>query len=105
LTLGAEEFEEWKLHMAERPFGAYRDNIHAAMIVATLRNIHRGQGAELVKFSDFMLATPEEHRSANMGEAIDKLKAMAFKSKKEAKRDRSGKSSRKARSPNGPVQL
>jgi hypothetical protein len=60
LTLGAAEVDCWRMYYAEEPWGATRDNIHAAMIASIIANAHRGKNSRPFKTDDFMLVGPTE---------------------------------------------
>lgn len=53
------EFTEWQAFFQLEPFGAWRDNYHAAMLSALTFNIHRGKATAAAKVSDFMYEDPE----------------------------------------------
>lgn len=101
----ATEFEEWFQRYHEQPFGTKRDNMHAAIIAATIRNVFRSKDSKAVDWKDFLFVQESEHRKSALGNAVNQLIAMAVpkaQAKKQKarskKRDRSRKASRKARS-------
>lgn len=53
--MSARELAAWESYYATEPFGAERDNLHAAMTCALLANIHRGKGGKAIKPEDFMI--------------------------------------------------
>ncbi len=71
------EFEEWFQRYHEQPFGTKRDNMHAAIVAATLRNVFRSQNAKAVDWKDFMFVQESEHRKSALGDAVNTLIAMA----------------------------
>lgn len=44
-------------YYALEPFGAERDNLHAALIASTIANVHRGKNQKAFKAEDFMLSS------------------------------------------------
>ena len=103
-TFAAREVDEWRNHYREEPWGAWRDNAHAALIVACLSNIYRKKGKRPIDWRRFIFMTKGERRSSDLKQAIDTLTSVATpggrrgrkKLTREQKRDRSGKAGRKA---------
>ena len=79
-TLGAAELEEWIAFYESEPFGAYRDNMHAAMIAATIANGNRARGSEPVAPSQFMLGQSVDLAAERTGVTLDALRALALRS-------------------------
>jgi hypothetical protein len=50
------EFAEWMAYYAAEPFGAERDNFHAGIVAAMVRNVNTIKGSP-VRPADFMLRT------------------------------------------------
>ena len=102
--MSAAEFEEWFQYYHEQPFGSKRDNMHAAIIAATMRNMFRAAGATAIDWKDFLFVHESEHRENALAKAMNHLMAIAVpkrQAKKDAKlrrkkRDRSRKTRRKA---------
>lgn len=104
------EFEEWFKYYHEQPFGSKRDNMHAAVIAATLVNMFRAKGSKAINWKDFLFVHEGEHRESALESAVKHLMAIAVpkgQAKKLAKkertrrrkdRDRSRKAGRKVRS-------
>lgn len=104
--MSAAEFEEWYQYYHEQPFGSKRDNMHAAIVAATMRNMFRATGTNPIDWKDYLFVHESEHREASLAKAMNQLMAIAVpkrQAKKDAKRrrkerDRSRKTRRKARS-------
>jgi hypothetical protein len=58
---GAGELAEWEAYWRHEPWGAYRDNIHSALICSILANVHRKKGAPAIEYEQFMLKDRQEH--------------------------------------------
>jgi len=64
--LPASELLEWAEYWGMEPFGAFRDNYHAAMIAHLLANAHRAPNSPPIEFSQFMFRDQvEEQRKAD----------------------------------------
>ncbi len=61
-TFAAREVEEWHEYYAREPWGAWRDNVHAAQICALLFNINRAKGTRRVSYKDFLLTDAQQHK-------------------------------------------
>lgn len=61
----------------EEPWGSYRDNIHAAIIASTMRNIFRKKGSRPVDWQTFMLVDKAEHKRSNLASFVSWMRAMA----------------------------
>ena len=87
LTLGeldalpARELERWALYWSEEPWGAYRDNLHAAMIVSELLKPHLQKDAKL-SITDFMF----EHEDDRKARAKRRFMASLIESTKKKSR-------------------
>ncbi len=76
--MGSSELSEWKTFWAREPWGAYRDNLHAALICSLIANAFRDpKKSGAVSFQDFMLADREKHQAKKTSEFINFLKAVA----------------------------
>lgn len=62
---------------AEEPWGAWRDNVHAAFIAATIRNVFRKKGTRAVEWNDFMLVNKSEHQRGKLSSFVSWMKSMA----------------------------
>lgn len=77
LELPQRELDRWQRYWAEEPWGAYRDNLHAAMIVQYGLAPHLGPKAKPVRLDDFMFQHPEDRRERNRLEAARTFSTMA----------------------------
>jgi hypothetical protein len=80
-------------YWAEEPWGAWRDNLHAAIIAREVARLTRRRGAR-IELKDFMVVNTERRRQDAQSSLVAALKAIAVP---RAPRDRSGKTGRKAR--------
>lgn len=65
----ARELVEWIEYETLEPFGAWRDNWHAAVIASILANVNRKPGTPPVSMADFFYtdpATAQEQKEAAM---------------------------------------
>jgi len=53
--MGAGELSEWMAYDAIEPIGPERGDLQAAVVAATIANIHRKKGKKPFKLSDFTL--------------------------------------------------
>jgi hypothetical protein len=60
--LSSWEFTWLKAYSIIEPFGAKRDNFHAAMLASLYTNAHKKQGSPPAKLSDFFYIDPETLR-------------------------------------------
>lgn len=52
-------YREWLAYFNLEPFGAWRDNWHAALIAAVIANVNRGKGTAPISVSEFMYQDQE----------------------------------------------
>ncbi|MCP5018060.1 MAG: DUF4035 domain-containing protein [Ketobacter sp.] len=64
-TLTSTELTYWIAYDHLYPFGSARDNIHAAMIAATIANANRGKNQPPITVDDFMLKSQAEKRQSD----------------------------------------
>ncbi len=71
--LGCSDYDLLQQYWAEEPWGAYRDNVHAAIIA---REIRRGtvKGAHAIK--DFLLQTTERRAQEERGGFFGAFRSM-----------------------------
>jgi Protein of unknown function (DUF4035) len=55
-------FAEWQAYYRMEPFGAWRDNYHAALIASTIANVNRGANTQPIQPSIFMYEDPADIR-------------------------------------------
>jgi hypothetical protein len=60
LELPARELDRWRLYWAEEPWGPYRDNMHAAMIVTELLKPHLKRGSPSPSIRDYLFEHPDD---------------------------------------------
>ena len=51
------ELTEWMAYSEVEPFGAERDNLHAAIVASTIANVNRGKNSKSFSPQEFMLHT------------------------------------------------
>lgn len=59
-TVSARDLDEMAAYWASEPWGAFRDNIHAAQICALIANVNRKRTTPPFSHEDFMLMNAEE---------------------------------------------
>lgn len=69
--LGAAEYDGWVRYYAEEPWGAYRDNLHAALIADTVARAHGGKKSKL---SDYILKPATVRRNEELAEGLARLR-------------------------------
>lgn len=65
-------------YYAVEPFGAYRDNLHAAIIASTLANIHRGKNKPASRMTDFLLETHSQRKARQTHHVLTTLQVLAI---------------------------
>lgn len=70
LDLPEREIDRWRLYWGEEPWGPYRDNMHAAMIVTELLKPNLKEGVVL-PLSTYMF----EHQEDRKERAVEKFMA------------------------------
>lgn len=71
------------LFYAEEPWGPWRDNVHAALIASTIRNVFRKKGTRAVDWNDFMLVNKAEHKRGKLASFVGWMRSMARKKKED----------------------
>ncbi len=61
-SLGARELDEWHIYSSIEPFGAYRDNIHTAMLCSLIANVNRQPKSRPFEWKEFMIVDAETKR-------------------------------------------
>ncbi len=67
---------EWMEYERLEPFGAQRDNYHAAMIATILANAYRDRKRPPVKMSEFMYIDAEAARELADMQTLDNLRRL-----------------------------
>jgi hypothetical protein len=67
----------WQRYWNEEPWGALRDNMHAAMIVSELLKPHYRQDAKPLPMESFMFELKEQRDQAAAARFVAQLDAMA----------------------------
>ena len=73
------EYLSWVSFYNNTPFGPDRDNWHAGMIAAMIRNTHIQKGAKPASAKDFMWTTPGDRRTQQTTEFIAGMKRLAVR--------------------------
>jgi len=105
------DFDLLKRFYSVEPWGAWRDNLHAAIIAREVVRSRLRPGAKGPDLEVFMVMDPEKRRQRHLGGFVEALKAMAGGKRKHiselkpAKRGNRGssKAGSTARSPIGPA--
>jgi hypothetical protein len=85
--MSGQEMRDWELYWALEPWGAYRDNLHSGVIAAAIINVHRRKGQRPLSPADFMLVDRESRRVQNTRKALNWLRALSGKKKKDSPYD------------------
>lgn len=78
-TLTSSELSYWMAFYNLKPFGADRDNIHSAIIAATIANVNRGKNQQLFEAEDFMLKNEIEKKESETKNVLAFFAAHAVK--------------------------
>lgn len=79
------ELERWARYWSEEPWGAQRDNMHAALIVTELLRPHLKEGATL-NIADFIFRPKEERDALARAKLVASLDAMAAVAERKARK-------------------
>jgi hypothetical protein len=79
--MSAEELAEWQEYESIEPFGAWRDNWHAAQIVAAIYNVNRARGTPAFSVGDFMFEDGDTRRERRDAATIAFLDRFAKREK------------------------
>lgn len=79
-TLGSGELSYWKAYYTIEPFGAWRDNFHAAQIAQAIYNMNGAKPPR--KAADFFYESVNARRARETGAFLAKLDALAVKNGK-----------------------
>lgn len=82
------ELDSWQLFWNEEPWGAYRDNMHAALIIANLLRPHMEDPARAVDLHAFMFENPLDRRERERQATALQLQARAIADEAVAARKR-----------------
>lgn len=73
----ASDVDRVAAYFQQEPWGPIRDNMHAALIVANLRNIFRGKQSPKVKIEDFMFVDKAEHKNKSLASFVSWARGIA----------------------------
>ncbi len=76
-SLGSGELTEWLVFYGIEPFGAVRDNLHAAIISSTIANYSGKLRTPIKNLTEFMIETPQVKRDRETRKTIAMMDAMA----------------------------
>jgi len=85
--LPTRELARWAQYWNEEPWGAVRDNMHAAIIIMELLKPHLPEGAPTMKIDQFMLRSQVERDEIAKGRLVATLSAMAARSERQARKE------------------
>jgi hypothetical protein len=101
-AMPARVFNHWRHYYMIEPFGAWRDDYHAATQSAIIANVNRAKGSEPYRAEDFMFMDAEsraeheaEKSAQQMAQFISGLDAKAEGQKRERKAKANGPQSQK----------
>lgn len=80
-TLTSSEFSEWMAYYELEPFGAWRDNLHAAQIAALLYNVNRERGSPAKSPGDFIYRDRVAAQEEADREMLVRLEAVAVRAR------------------------
>lgn len=80
--MGASELAEWVKFWKMEPWGAYRDNIHAGFIAATIANVNRKPNTKPITHEVFMLTDRSDYSKRKTKETLSWMKAVGKKVKR-----------------------
>lgn len=75
--MSSAEFTQWLAYYQLEPFGAYRDNIHAAMVASIVANANRDSKRAAFKVDDFMLVDQVTRKGNETRDFFKSLSAIA----------------------------
>lgn len=78
-TLSSTELSYWMAFYNIHPFGSDRDNVHSAIIAATIANANRGKSQPPFSADDFMIKNQSEKRKQDTKNVVAFLQAHAVK--------------------------
>lgn len=78
-SMGSTEYDRWLRYWQQEPWGPWRDNMHAALIVSKLHNIHKKKSAKAATPDDFMLRDRQSNRDRQTGQTLSWLIGLARK--------------------------
>lgn len=78
-TLSSTELSYWIAYYSLHPFGSDRDNIHSAIISATIANVNRGKNQPAFNAEDFMIRNQHDKRKADTKSVLAFFNAHAVK--------------------------
>lgn len=76
-SMSSSEYSHWLAFYQLYPFGPERDNLHAAIIAATVANVHRGKQQTPFTPDSFMLKTGDDRPNKGFDELVAFLNANA----------------------------
>ncbi len=80
--MSSSEFTQWMAFYGIEPFGAQRDNLHAAIIASTVANVHRGKNQKAIPPTQFMISSTNEKPSNGFEGLVAFLSSHAVEKKK-----------------------
>lgn len=77
--LSSAEYSEWIEYWNIEPWGAWRDNLHAAQIASLIFNTNRGKDQAPVKPADFMYQDKQTTEETKKKDFVFALRSLARK--------------------------
>lgn len=77
-TLTAREYFDWQSYWVEEPWGAWRDNVHTAILAREVIRPHMKENAK-IDLDVFMVHHPEDDKRRKRIAAMARLMAAATK--------------------------
>lgn len=88
LSLGAleelpqRELDRWARYWSEEPWGTYRDNMHAALIIRELLKPHLPENSKVPPLSDYMFEHEEDRKQRARQKLLAELTMVTRKRKR-----------------------
>lgn len=94
-SLSQSAYRRWQLYWLAEPWGAFRDNLHAAIVAAQVRALRMKKGTR-ISLEQFMVVDPRSRARENRAGFVALLRLMG-RPRDEVKRARKGKAKPKAK--------
>lgn len=82
VSVSARELADWAAYWGVEPWGAERDNMHAAVIASLIFNANRGKDTEPRKMDDFMFREVAVVNAKETTKFVAALRALAKSKRK-----------------------
>lgn len=79
--MSASELADWHEYAQLEPFGAHRDNMHAALIAMIIANSTPGRRKKSYKMEDFMLRDRNDQKQQQTAQTLNIMRVLAKRAK------------------------